>query len=130
MKVQPSEEFLTNIREGIQSTRNRLNELKRERKSLIAEIRETKNNIRMGEKHCSTIQNAKLFDATLNSKLDEAQSHLREHLKQSRDDLMVIRHNLLSLDIHRELELSRFRILHRELDKMNVPFDPNAKQKG
>lgn len=121
MKVSPSEDFLNDIRSGISGIKEKLQQIREERKSLIEQIRGAKANIRLGEKHCSMLQN---------SKLDDAESFLRNHLNNTRSSLMTIRRKLLSLDVHRELEVSRYRILHRELDKLGVPFDPIAKNKS
>lgn len=119
MKVRPSDEFLNNIRHAIDQTREKLEQIRLDRKSLMKNIRDTKSNIRSGEKHLSTLQSAKLSDV---------HEFFQKHINTLKQDLKNIRQQLLSFDIHREIEVCRYRILHKELDKLGVPFDPVAKK--
>lgn len=121
MKVSPTENFLTNVRNTIEMIRNRLLEIKQERKSLISDISKAKLQIRSGEKCCSIMRLAKLDDSHV--------SYVRKDIHTKRQSLAELRQTLLTLDVSRKLELSRFRVLHQTLDELKVPFNPEAKNK-
>lgn len=109
-------ELITNIRTAIKTAKNGLDENRRQRKTLIVLLRKRKNDIRAREALCSH-----MFNKGLDTQL------VREDLKTHRTQLVEIRKQLLLADVYRNVELSKFRTLHAQLDKLNVPFDPEAK---
>lgn len=111
-------ELVDNIRGAIKNSKASLDENKHKRKELIKLLRKSKEGVRARESLCSNITAAGLDDALV-----------RDDLKTHRAQLVEVRKQLLFADVYRNVELSKFRTLHAQLDKLNEPFDPVAKAK-
>lgn len=116
MKGLSIKELADNIRGAIKNSKSSLDENKDRRKELMKMLRESKENVRAREALCSHVVSQKLDDGLI-----------RDDLKTHRSQLLEIRKQLLFADVYRNVELSKFRSLHAQLDKLNVPFDPEAK---
>jgi hypothetical protein len=114
------EAFFNNIRNDINSIRVKLEEMKRTRKSLIKKIGNIKLSIRGGDRVISLQHHAGL---------EECNYYVSYYINEQKIILSELKKKLLVCDIERDLELCRFRELHRQLDKFGVPFDPVAKQR-
>lgn len=75
-----------------------------------------KNNIRQGESLCSKLEVGLVVDP----------AYIRDDLQKKRQALNDLRTSLIGQEISHDVELAKFRALHRQLDKMKVPFDPEA----
>lgn len=116
MKGLSIKELADNIRGAIKNSKSSLDENKARRKELMKMLRQSKENVRSREALCSHVVAQQLDDALI-----------RDDLKTHRSQLLEIRKQLLFADVYRNVELSKFRSLHAQLDKLNVPFDPEAK---
>ena len=116
MKVKLVSGFFEQIRLLISQSSTNLQKNKTLRKQLIVQIREMKNNIRAGERLCSKLEVGLVVET----------DYIRDDLKKKRDVLNDLRANLVSQEINHSVELAKFRTLHQQLDKMRVPFDPEA----
>lgn len=118
MKAISLKELVENIRGAIKNSKASLDENKQRRKDLMKMLRQSKQNVRSREALCSHVVTQQLDDALI-----------RDDLKIHREQLSEIRKQLLFADVYRNVELSKFRTLHAQLDKLNVPFDPEAKER-
>lgn len=116
MKVKPHTEIVQNVRNAIKQIKEMLDENKASRKSLIKEIEKMKRGIRTREALCSKMENASIGTIIP-----------RDDLRKLREQLNNLRQNLIGAEIHRAVELAKFRALHAELDRFNTPFDPVRK---
>lgn len=112
MKVKIKPELCDEIRQAIRDCKQSLDGNKQERKRLIKLISELKINIRAGEHYASKMQTAGI---------DEW--YIRAELSQKNKNLQELRHQFVTLSAIHEVELARFRAMHRQLDKFGVPFD-------
>jgi energy-converting hydrogenase A subunit M len=123
MKLRAPEELVEDIRKAIAITNEKIVVNKTRRKALIVQIRKMKSNIRTGEAICSKLEVGLVIDT----------EYLRDDLAKKRESLTGLRLQLLTEELHASLEKARFRTLHKQLDKLRVPFDPEAfkaKHKG
>lgn len=116
MKVKPHSEIVQNVRNAIKQIKEVLDENKASRKSLIKEIEKMKRGIRAREAICSKMEDASIV--TIMARVD---------LRNLREQLNNLRQNLIGAEIHRAVELAKFRALHAELDRFKTPFDPIRK---
>jgi chromosome segregation ATPase len=116
MKIRPHREIVENVRKAITQIGQALQENTQSRKSLIKEIVKLKTGIRNREAVCSRMENAGIETTLTRADLQ----HLREQLNN-------LRQNLIGAEVHRAVELAKFRALHAQLDKFNTPFDPVRK---
>lgn len=116
MKVNMVSEFFENVRAAIRQTEGKLKENKSQRKELIREIRVMKNNIRQGESLCSTLEVGLIVDP----------AYIRDDLRKKRNVLANLRVQLVGAEASYDVELAKFRALHRQLDKHREPFDREA----
>lgn len=116
MKAITLKELVDNIRSAIKNSKTSLDENRERRKELMKLLRQSKENVRSREALCSHVVTQQLDDVLI-----------RDDLKTHRSQLLEIRKQLLFADVYRNVELSKFRALHAQLDKLNVPFDPEAK---
>jgi DNA repair exonuclease SbcCD ATPase subunit len=112
-------DLVENIRSAIKNSKASLDENKQKRKELIKLLRKSKEGVRAREALCSHITQSGL-DASL----------VRDDLKSHRAQLVEVRKQLLFADVYRSVELSKFRTLHAQLDKLHEPFDPVAKARA
>lgn len=119
MKVNLQQTVFDDLRVAIRQSSAKLNENKQQRLKLGKKIARIKLNIRAGEILCSKLQTAEI-DAW----------YVRAELEKKRAELMDVRRELAIIEVQRELELSRFRILHKTLDKFNEPFDRKRKEEA
>lgn len=117
MKGITLKELADNIRNAIKSSRASLDENRARRKELMHMLRGSKENVRSREALASHVENAGI-DPVL----------VRDDLATHRAQLADIRKQLLFADVYRNVELSKFRTLHAQLDKLGVPFNPNAQR--
>lgn len=116
MKVKPHSEIVQNVRNAIKQIKDALDENKLSRKSLIKEIAKIKIGIRNREAVCSKMECSGIStDLT------------RVDLQKLREQLNNLRQNLIGAEIHRAVELAKFRALHAQLDRFKTPFDPVRK---
>jgi 5-bromo-4-chloroindolyl phosphate hydrolysis protein len=116
MKIRPHVEIVENVRTAIKQIKKQLDENKTSRKSLIKEIVKMKLGIRSREAVCSKMECSGIStDLT------------RTDLQKLREQLNNLRQNLIGAEIHRAVELAKFRALHAELDRFKTPFDPVKK---
>lgn len=120
MKLRAPAELVEDIRKAISLANEKLVVNKTRRKALIVQIRKMKHNIRTGEAICSKLESGLIIDV----------SYFRDDLAKKRESLSGLRIQLLTEELHANLELARFRTLHKQLDKMKEPFDPEAAQKA
>lgn len=116
MRVKPNDKLLSDLRGAIEQSRESLNSNKTERKQLMKKIANVKLSMRVGEHYASKMHDAKIKN-----------SYVLDIVEKHRADLMNLRHNLLVLEAVRTVELARFREMHKQLDKFNVPFDAQRK---
>ena len=116
MKVKVLDRLFDQIRSAIRDCEINLNSNKSKRKDIIREIRVMKNNIRQGESLCSKLEVGLIVDP----------AYIRDDLQKKRQALNDLRTSLIGQEISHDVELAKFRALHRQLDKMKVPFDPEA----
>lgn len=119
MKIKVSNSFLNEIRQDIKKTKHLLKDNKLDRKQLIRTISTSKLDIKIGEHVCSHMENAQLRKLEID--------YLRNELAKKRRNLENFQEELVVLEIEREVELAKFRALHRQLDRLGVPFDPVRK---
>lgn len=116
MKVKPHTEIIQNVRNAIKQIAEALDQNKASRKSLIKQIEGMKRGIRAREAICSKMESASI-DTIIS----------RDDLRKLREQLNNLRQNLIGAEIHRAVELAKFRALHAELDRFKTPFDPVRK---
>lgn len=119
MKVRPTATYFDQIRNLIESVRQGLAENKRARKSLQAQIAEKKATIKGLERVASI------------NDLEGVDPHglVRKQARVLEKEVVVLRQDLLAAEVYRSIEIGKFHILHEQLDKFSVPFNPSAKQK-
>jgi len=116
MKITLRPEFLNQIREEIAETRKVLEDNKNYRKTLFKQISAVKLNIRAGERLSSLVVEEKL----------DSSGYMRDVITEKQKVLKNLREQLVSAEIFREIALSKFRVLHTQLDKFNAPFNPSV----
>jgi hypothetical protein len=116
VKIKPHKEIVSNIRLAIKQTKEALDENKKQRKKLIRDIQRVKSGIRDRERFCSELCCASIDTFWPRTDLDT-----------QRKQLDNLRQNLIGAEVYREVELAKFRALHKQLDKFNEPFDPERK---
>lgn len=116
MKIVLKPEFAQQLRQVIAETRKVLEENKTYRKTLFKQIGELKMSIRSGER---------LSSAVVTNLLDNS-GYVRSVITEKQRQLRHMREQLVSAEIFREIELAKFRILHEQLDRFNVPLNPSA----
>jgi len=116
MRVKPNDKLLSDLRGAIDESRSSLNTNKSERKKLMKKISAEKLSMRVGEHYASKMHEADIKNLYV---LDIVAKH--------RAQLMNLRHDLLVLETIRNVELARFREMHKQLDNFNVPFDAQRK---
>ena len=116
MRVKPKDNLIADLRMCIVDSKKSLDSNKTERKRLMKKIADVKLSMRVGEHYASKMHEAEIDNYYV---LNVVQKHSA--------DLMELRHELLTLEAIREVELARFRAMHRQLDKFNIPFDAERK---
>lgn len=119
MRVKPKDNLISDLRVAITESKRSLDVNKTERKRVMKKIGYTKLSMRVGEHYASKMLTAEIKNFYV---LDTVEKH--------RAELMDLRHELLTLEVIREVELARFRAMHRQLDKFNVPFDAERKSQA
>jgi len=112
--------FFNNIRNDINILRDRLDTIKKKRKSIIKTISNLKLSIRAGDRVVSMQYHAGL---------KECNYYIKYFIDQEKLSLSKLKKELLICDYERDVDLCKFRELHRQLDKMGIAFDPVAKQR-
>lgn len=112
--------FFNNIRNDINMLREKLDDVKKKRKSLMKKISELKLSIRAGDR---------VISMQYHAGLKECNCYIKYFIDQEKTTLSELKKELLICDYERDVDLCKFRELHRQLDKMGIPFDPVAKQR-
>ena len=116
MRVKPKDNLIADLRGAITESKKSLDANKAQRKRVMKSITEVKLSMRVGEHYASKMHEAEIKNLYV---LDIVEKH--------RANLLELRHELLTLEAIREVELARFRAMHKQLDKFNVPFDADRK---
>lgn len=116
MRVKPKDNLIADLRQAITESKQSLDTNKAQRKRVMKSIAQVKLSMRVGEHYASKMRDAEIKNTYV---LDVVDTH--------RKNLTELRHELLTLDAIREVELARFRAMHQQLDKFNVPFDAERK---
>ena len=103
------------IRDVIKRSKGELVKNRNVRMKLISDIRTFKNNIKRGEALCSRLETS-----TIDC------SYVRDDLKKKRDVLNSLRVSLVQEELNYAIERSRCKILHEQLDRLKLPFEPAA----
>lgn len=111
MKVDPK--ITDELRSTITNSRLDMSQNRSRRKDLIVQIRAMKVDIKRGETLCSSLDQASIDT-----------SYIRADLKKKRAALNQIRNDLLVAEFQYTITQSVCRSVHRLLDKLNEPFDP------
>ena len=114
MKLKVSKEFVDKLRASIQQTRKDIQTNREQRKQLIREIRAMKTNIKQGENLCSKLEVGLIVDV----------GYLRDDLKKKRSALNDMRAKLLHAEVQHAVSKAICRAVHKQLDRLNEPFDP------
>lgn len=118
MKVRPHKQYFDQIRRLIEAAREDLVANKKARKDIQRQIGEKKTQLRGLERVAS------LNDMDGN----DPHGFVRRQVRVLDQELVGLRQDLLAAEVFREIELSKFHILHQQLDKFSEPFNPQAKQ--
>ena len=112
MKV--NAKLVEDMRTTIRDSRSQMTENRERRKEFIKQIRNLKANIKSGEHLCSKLE----------AGLIPGDEYIRTDLKQKRAVLTNLRHELLLAEFQYTVTQSVCRAVHRLLDRLNEPFDP------
>lgn len=114
MKLQVSKQFVDELRSTITQTRSQMQKNREQRKKLIREIRALKTNIKKGENLCSKLEAGLVTDV----------DYLRDDLKKKRSALNDLRTDLVHAEVQYSVSKAVCRAVHKQLDRLNEPFDP------
>lgn len=121
MKLKVDAKLVEEIRTSIKNSRAQMSENRARRKEHITQIRNLKANIKRGETLCSKLEAGLVADV----------SYVRDDLKNKRRALDKVRNELLVAEFQYAISQSVCRAVHRMLDQLNEPFDPQrAKSAG
>jgi hypothetical protein len=113
------ENLAEKIRQQISFLRNKLDDNKKHRKKLMKKISDKKRSIRVGHKVISQIKSAGL----------DCDWYVHSQVFKHVMEMYELKKELMSVELEREIDISKFRVLHKQLDDMKIPFDPEAKRK-
>lgn len=114
MKIKVDPRLVDDMRKTIRDSRSQMVENRQRRKEVIKQIRSLKNNIKSGENLCSKLEVGKIPGG----------EYVRDDLKQKRGALTQLRNDLLLAEFQYTITQSVCRAVHRLLDRLNEPFDP------
>lgn len=114
MKIKVDARLVDDMRKTISDSRSQMVENRARRKEFIKQIRNLKANIKSGEHLCSKLE----------AGLIPGDEYIRNDLKQKRALLSQLRSDLLVAEFQYTVTQSVCRAVHRLLDRLNEPFDP------
>ena len=121
MKARPNDHLVENVRSAIRTSKERLDDNKQQRKSIIIKIRIQKQEIRGRGSLISTLELAQFNGKSVRPELIElARRDLKNHFKI----LEELRQHLLVAETFYVIEIASFRALHKRLDTFKLPVNP------